>query len=143
MSIAHRLTTIVGLNQRICLSDVVLPRGGGYDGSSTFYIRKGDVIEVDYQMMMRDTSFWGEDADKFVPERWEKVRPVWEYTPFGGGPRACPGMRLVFTECAYTVVRIIKKYKFLENRDEEFEWKERVRLTMESKNGTQVGLIPA
>ncbi|KAH7125253.1 cytochrome P450 [Dendryphion nanum] len=140
--LAHRLTAIVNLNQRVCLNDVVLPCGGGVDGKNPIYFRKGDIIEVDYRTMMRDPTIWGADAEQYVPERWEKIRPTWEYTPFGGGPRACPGMRLVYTECAYTIVRILREFQALENRDEEFEWKEKMRLTMQSKNGTQVGLIP-
>jgi cytochrome P450 len=137
------VTAIVNLNQRIALRDVVLPCGGGLDGKKPLYIIKGDMIEVDYRTMMRDPDYWGLDAEQFIPERWEVVRPTWEYTPFGGGPRACPGMRLVFTECAYTIVRIMREFKGLENRDEELEWKEQMRLTFQSKNGTKVSLIPS
>ncbi|KAF2662187.1 cytochrome P450 [Lophiostoma macrostomum CBS 122681] len=129
--------------RRICLKDTVFPCGGGPDGTMPLYLRKGDLIEADYRTMMRDPEFWGPDANEFLPERWQKVRPTWEYTPFGGGPRACVGMRLVFTECAYTIVTIMRDFKALENRDVELEWKEQARMTWESKNGTVVGLIPA
>ena len=91
--------------------------------------------------MMRDPDFWGPDAEEFLPERWDTVRPSWEYLPFGGGPRQCPETRLVFTECAFTTVRIMREFARLENRDDEFEWKEQMRMTWQSKNGTLVGLI--
>ncbi|KAF2870199.1 cytochrome P450 [Massariosphaeria phaeospora] len=139
----HRVTPIVSLNQRICLRDVVLPRGGGTDGNHPLYICKGDIVEVDYRKMMRSPEIWGDKAGDFVPERWEKTRPTWEYTPFGGGPRACPGQRLVFTECAYTVVRMLRVFEQLENRDQELEWKEEMRMTFQSRNGALVGLIPS
>ena len=70
------------------------------------------------------------------------MRPTWEYMPFGGGPRQCPGARLVFTECAYITVRLLREFEKLENRDEEIEWKEQMRMTFQSKHGTLVGLIP-
>ena len=90
---------------------------------------------------MRNESFWGEDADKFVPERWEHVRPGWEYTPFGGGPRVCPGQRLVFTESAYVLVMLARRFGRVENRDEVWEWREEMRMTFQSKNGCLVGLM--
>jgi cytochrome P450 monooxygenase len=91
--------------------------------------------------MMRDPRYWGPDAEEFLPDRWEKVRPTWEYIPFGGGPRQCPGTRLVFTESAYTIVRLLREFERLENRDDELQWKEQMRMTFQSKNGTLVGLI--
>jgi cytochrome P450 len=94
--------------------------------------------------MMRDPDFWGSDPEHFLPERWNtSIRPGWEYLPFGGGPRQCPGMRLVFTECAFTVVRILREFRGLDNRDEELEWKEEMRMTWQSRNGALVGLIAA
>jgi cytochrome P450 len=92
--------------------------------------------------MCREPGFWGPDAHLFVPERWETVRPVWEYTPFGGGPRSCPGMRLVYTECAYVFVELLRRFVEVENRDTEEEWKEKMRMTFQSRNGCLVGLVP-
>jgi cytochrome P450 monooxygenase len=98
-------------------------------------------VEINYRAMGRDESFWGEDAEEFRPERWERVRPGWMYTPFGGGPRSCPGMRLVFSETAYVMVTLLRMFNRIENRDPEWEWKEKFRLTAQSKNGCIVGLI--
>jgi cytochrome P450 len=91
--------------------------------------------------MMRDETFWGQDVNEFVPERWDHVRPGWEYTPFGGGPRVCPGQRLVFTESAYVLATLLRKFSKIENRDPVVEWKEEMRMTFQSKNGCLVGLI--
>ena len=90
-------------------------------------------MEINYRAMGRDESFWGDDVDCFKPERWEVVRPGWEYTPFGGGPRSCPGMRLVFTESAYVLVTLLRRFDGLANRDPELEWKEEFRLTVQSR----------
>lgn len=105
------------------------------------YFQKGDIIEADYRTMMRDPDIWGPDAEEFLPERWENARPTWEYLPFGGGPRQCPGTRLVFTESAYTTVRLLREFERLEDRDYEVEWKEEIRMTFQSKNGCKVGLF--
>jgi cytochrome P450 monooxygenase len=141
LRIAHRLTTIATLNRRQCLKSVVLPFGGGEDGKSPLYVQEGDIVEINYRAMCWDQSFWGNNVNKFVPERWENVRPGWEYTPFGGGPRTCPGQRLVFTESAFVLVTLLRKFKEVECRDPELEWKEEMRMTFQSKNGCLVGLI--
>lgn len=91
--------------------------------------------------MMRNEAFWGKDVNKFVPERWEDKRSGWEYTPFGGGPRSCPGQRLVFTESAYVLVTLLRRFEKVENRDPVVEWREQMRMTFQSKNGCLVGLI--
>ncbi|KAF2647518.1 cytochrome P450 [Lophiostoma macrostomum CBS 122681] len=121
---------------------VVLPFGGGPFGKDPLYVRKDDIIEINYRSMCRDADFWGDDADRFVPERWEYIRPNWEYTPFGGGPRSCLGMRLVYTETAYVLVEFLRTFARVENRDPDIEWKEEMRMTFQSKNGCIVGLIP-
>ncbi|KAL1596537.1 hypothetical protein SLS60_009185 [Paraconiothyrium brasiliense] len=138
----HRLTTIATTNQRQCVRTTILPFGGGPDGKAPLYVSKGDLVEINYRAMGRDKSFWGSDVDHFKPERWETVRPGWQYTPFGGGPRFCPGMRLVFTESAYVLVTLLRKFDGIENRDPEIEWKEEFRLTVQSRNGCLVALSP-
>ncbi|KAF1955638.1 cytochrome P450 [Byssothecium circinans] len=135
----RRLPTI---NQRQCLESTILPFGGGATGKEPLYVPKGSIMEINYRAMCRDPTFWGPDAHLFKPERWEDVRPGWEYTPFGGGPRTCPGMRLVFTEFAYVMVMLLRRFKEVQNRDPELEWKEEMRMTFQSKNGCLVGLIP-
>jgi len=129
------------MNHRQCLQTTILPSGGGPDGKLPLLIEKGDNIELKYRVMVRDEIFWGEDAHLFVPECWDHIRPGWEYTPFGGGPRSCPGMSLVFTETAYVLVMLLRAFTKLENRDPGFEWKEQMRMTFQSKNGCLVGLM--
>ncbi|KAI9674943.1 MAG: hypothetical protein M1822_009005 [Bathelium mastoideum] len=137
----HRLTPLATMNQRICLRTTILPRGGGPSGSSPLLIRKGDIIETNYRAMMRCPLYFGPSASSFAPERWESLRPGWAYTPFGGGPRICPAMKLLQTEVAYILVRMAREVERLECRDEEWEWREQMRLTFQSRNGVKVGLV--
>jgi cytochrome P450 monooxygenase len=141
ISAAHRLTPLNAGTVRECLSTTVIPSGGGKDGYSPLLVQKGDLIEVNFRAQHRDKSFWGDDADEFVPERWARIRPTWEYIPFSGGPRICPAFKLVYTECEYIMVTMVRQFSRLENRDEVNEWVEERRLTFQSRNGAKVGLI--
>ena len=73
--------------------DTVVPLGGGPDGKSPIFIRKGMHFVWSAYTMHRRKDYYGEDAEKFRPERWETLRPGWEYLPFNGGPRICIGRR--------------------------------------------------
>jgi cytochrome P450 monooxygenase len=97
---------------------------------------------MNFRATMRDKDFWGEDADQFRPERWDDLKPMWEYTPFGGGPRVCPGFRLVFAEVAYTMVTILREFERCESRDDR-PWTEETRATLQNLYGCKVALIPA
>ncbi|CAG8948741.1 hypothetical protein HYFRA_00001862 [Hymenoscyphus fraxineus] len=138
----HRVTPISTLISRECLEEVVFPTGGGKDGTKPLYIGKGDTVEMNFRCTLRDKEFWGDDADKFRPERWDTLRPTWEYTPFGGGPRICPGFRLVFAEVAYTLIKILREFERIESRDDR-PWTEETRATFNNLHGTKVALFPA
>lgn len=90
---------------------------------------------------------WGDDAEESRPERWleedglVKKQTGWTYLPFSAGRRICPGMDITLTENAYVLVRLMREFERLENRDLVKEFVERTRLTTESRNGVLVGLI--
>ncbi|KAJ2976265.1 hypothetical protein NUW58_g8131 [Xylaria curta] len=57
------------------------------------------------------------DPALFSPERWYSWQPrPWEYIPFNGGPRICPGQNFAMTEMAYCIVRMLQKYDRIEYR---------------------------
>ena len=66
-------------NSREAFEDTVLPVGGGPDGKSPIFVPKGRVVAWSVFAMHRRKDFFGEDADEFRPERWETLRPGWEY----------------------------------------------------------------
>ena len=126
---------------RECLATTVLPVGGGPHGKDPLLIEQGELIETHIRSQLRDKAYWGDDADVFRPERWETMRPTWEYIPFSGGPRICLALKLVYSELEYVIVRIVKEFSILENRDPVLEWVEERQLTFQGKNGAKVGLI--
>ena len=94
-----RLYPIVPENDRQAEVDTVLPVGGGEDGKSPVFVKKGQLVHWSLYTMHRRKDLYGEDAEEFKPERWldeggkKGLRVGWEYLPFNGGPRICIGRR--------------------------------------------------
>ena len=91
-----RIVAIIPMNERIALRDTTLPRGGGDDGMSPIFVRKGIQVLIPAYAMQHRKDIWGEDVEDFRPERWEGHKPGWEWIPFGGGPRKCLGRKFSF-----------------------------------------------
>ena len=65
------------------MRDTFLPVGGGANGRSPVFVPKGSNVAYNVYALHRRKDLWGSDADDFRPERWESVRPGWEYVPVG------------------------------------------------------------
>ncbi|KAA8615805.1 Cytochrome P450 52A12 [Pyrenophora tritici-repentis] len=137
-----RTHPVVPGNSRYATRDTVLPRGGGPDGQAPLFVPKGTTVGYSPYTMHRRPDLFGPDADEYKPERWETLRPGWEYLPFNGGPRICLGQQYALTEASYVTVRLVQEFKEIESRDAD-QWREKLTLTLCSLNGTKVGLTPA
>ncbi|RYP18707.1 hypothetical protein DL767_009781 [Monosporascus sp. MG133] len=73
----------------------VLPVGGGPEGRSPLFVGKNDAVTYSTFVMHRRRQCFGNEADGFRPGRWveARLRPGWEFLPFNGGPRICPGQK--------------------------------------------------
>lgn len=91
--------------------------------------------------MHRRKDLWGPDADEFVPERWDGLRPGWEYLPFNGGPRICIGQQLALTEAGYVTVRLLQCFRQMESLDTS-DWQESLGLTCAPLQTVAVRMIP-
>jgi len=60
----------------MAVKEVLLPRGGGEDGSAPLLIPKGTQVRFSYHALHRREEMYGPDAEEFRPERWADVRPV-------------------------------------------------------------------
>ncbi|KAF2019698.1 cytochrome P450 [Aaosphaeria arxii CBS 175.79] len=134
-----RVNPVVPANSRLATRDTVLPLGGGPDGTSSLFVPAGTIVAYSLYSMHRRTDYYGADAEVFRPERWEHLRPGWEYLPFNGGPRICLGQQYALTEAGYVLVRMVQEFAELESRDQG-PWEESLTLTLCSRNGTMVGL---
>lgn len=62
-----------------------------------------------------DKEIWGEDAEKFKPERFleesiEKIHP-YAYFPFSNGPRICPGHKYAQIVMKVFLSKFLLKYR--------------------------------
>lgn len=135
-----RLMPVVPGNSRTAIRDTVIPLGGGPDQKSPVLIKKGQVVGYHPWSMHRRKDFFGEDALEFKPERWESLRPGWEYLPFNGGPRICVGQQYALLEASYVTVRLMQRFPRMESRDSR-EWREWLTITLSSGVGCKVALF--
>lgn len=134
-----RLHPVVPWNSRVALRDTILPVAGGKDGKSPVFVRKGTSVTYQVFSMHRRKDIFGEDADEFMPERWEGLRPGWGYLPFNGGPRICLGMQFALNEVGYVLARLCQELAVVESRDQR-EWFEGLGITCTLGNGCLVKL---
>lgn len=112
-----RLFATVPLNSRRAIKDTTIPRGGGPDGLSPVYIKKGQEVNYSVHVMHHRADIWGPDVEEFKPERWEGRRPGWEFLPFNGGPRICLGQQFALTEAGYVIVRMLQKFDGIQTNE--------------------------
>ncbi|RAO64659.1 uncharacterized protein BHQ10_000671 [Talaromyces amestolkiae] len=137
-----RLYPPVPVNSRTANKDTFLPVGGGPGGNEPLFVPKGRKVLYSIYCMHRLPELFGLDATEFRPERWENLKPTWEFIPFNGGPRICIGQQFALTETAYTVVRILQEFRDIESRDPQ-PFNEKLTLIITSKNGCKVSLTPS
>lgn len=105
----------------------------------------------------RRKEVYGEDADEFNPDRWRGLKlNAWDYLPFNGGPRICLGQQYALIEASFTLISILQRFQDITgyNPDTGAEvpgwgedktcdtFSECAGLTMSSKNGVHVSLVP-
>ncbi|ORY13585.1 cytochrome P450 [Clohesyomyces aquaticus] len=132
----------VPFNARTAKANTTLPRGGGPDGKSPLFIKKGQQVDYHVYCLHRSPDVFGEDAHLFRPERWEDpvLRPGWGYIPFNGGARICLGQQFALTEASYVLVRLMQEFERMDNRDPVEAWREQIGLVTKTRNGTSVAL---
>ncbi|KAI1201463.1 cytochrome P450 [Nemania serpens] len=115
-----RLHPAVPFNTRTALADTVLPGG---PGAPSISVLKGDTICYNAITLHQRRDLYPPESETFAdpslfsPERWYSWQPrPWEYIPFNGGPRICPGQNFAMTEMAYCLVRLLQKYDRVEYR---------------------------
>ena len=81
---------------------------GGYE------VPKGALVLLSPFITHRDARFW-ENADEFIPERWEKLSVKeagnkFIYFPFSKGVRSCIGEGFAWTEGVLLIAALLRKW---------------------------------
>ncbi|MBP2703215.1 cytochrome P450 [Microbispora sp. RL4-1S] len=103
---ALRLWPPAAVFMREAREDTVL--GGRYP------MKKGAWALVLTPVLHRDQAIWGEDAERFDPERFGpdavRSRPAHAYKPFGTGPRACIGRQFAQHEATLALGMLLQRF---------------------------------
>ncbi|KAJ6050526.1 Cytochrome P450 E-class CYP52 [Penicillium canescens] len=138
-----RLYPIVPFNRRCATKDTTLPRGGGVDGTSPIYIRKGHTVMYSTYVLHRRKDIWGDDAEIFDPDRWDGGNASLGYIPFNAGRRRCIGQKFALMRSSYVLVRLLQRFDQIEDVHPEREIRFGVSLTSCPADPVTVSLHPA
>ena len=146
-----RLYPIVPENNRTAIRDTSIPLGGGPDGKSPVFVRKGTMVHWSSWGMHRRPDLYGDDAEEFRPERWldsdgpdgkKGLRVSWEYLPFNGGPRICIGQQFALMEVSYLIVKLVRAFEGVEPCNKDSTWRENVSIIVAVDSDVNVVLKP-
>ncbi|CAE6442366.1 unnamed protein product [Rhizoctonia solani] len=85
-------------------------------GDGKYLIKAGTTVAVAAGIIGKDHAVWGEDAEKFNPDRmldgkFEALPPK-AWLPFGNGARGCIGRPFAWQEALIAIATIFQKFDF-------------------------------
>ncbi|KZS96686.1 cytochrome P450 [Sistotremastrum niveocremeum HHB9708] len=120
-----RFYAIVPSTIRIAMQDTAIPLGTPVKDKKgrilhEVRLNKGDGVLIPIISLNTSKEIWGDDADQFRPERWEKVPDsaheipgVWgDLMTFLGGPRSCIGYKFAIIEMKALVFTLVRAFAF-------------------------------
>nr|XP_027189547.1 cytochrome P450 704C1-like isoform X2 [Cicer arietinum] len=130
-----RLHPALPVESKYCFSDDKWPDG--------FSVRKGDLVSFQPYVMGRMKFLWGEDAEKFRPERWidengkfQKESPF-KFTAFQAGPRICLGKEFAYRQMKVFAAILLGSHSF-KLADQNKLVRYRTTLTLQMDGGLHV-----
>jgi benzoate 4-monooxygenase len=88
----------------------------------------GTALSVPAYTIHHSKAIWGEDADDFVPERWDEGRITEKqkeaFIPFSYGPRACVGRNVAEMELKCIVGTVFRNFEFRDEHEGELQTRE-------------------
>ncbi|XP_020208764.1 cytochrome P450 704C1 [Cajanus cajan] len=130
-----RLHPAVPVEGKFCFADDTWPDG--------FSVRKGDLISFQPYVMGRMKFLWGDDAEKFRPERWLdengilKKESPYKFTAFQGGPRICLGKEFAYRQMKIYSTVLLGSHSF-KLADQNGSVKYKTMLTLQIDGGMHV-----
>ncbi|ANU15289.1 NADPH-P450 reductase 1 [Planococcus halocryophilus Or1] len=117
-----------------------------------YKVEKGDSFTLLIPELHRDPSVWGEDAEAFIPERFEDISsiPHHAYKPFGNGQRACIGQQFALHEATLVLGMVLQHFELEDYMDYELNVKETLtfkpdglKMKVKSRRKVQMFQAPA
>uniref|UniRef100_A0A2P2NZH0 Uncharacterized protein MANES_12G048600 n=1 Tax=Rhizophora mucronata TaxID=61149 RepID=A0A2P2NZH0_RHIMU len=113
-----------------------------------YYIPKGTHLFINLWKLHRDPNTWT-DPDAFVPERFLTSHANltvngqnFEFLPFSGGRRACPGTNLAMQVMQLTLARLVHAFDFTKPSDEPVDTTLALSLALIKKTPLEVVVTP-
>ncbi|WP_082096646.1 bifunctional cytochrome P450/NADPH--P450 reductase [Paenibacillus wulumuqiensis] len=77
-------------------------------------LQKGQSVNIISPSLHRNREVWGDNAEAFIPERFEDESQIPEhaYKPFGHGMRACIGQQFAMYEATLVLGMLVKHFEF-------------------------------
>ncbi|GHI03639.1 cytochrome P450 [Streptomyces cellostaticus] len=98
-------------------------------------MRRGAWALVLTPMLHRDPEVWGEDAERFDPDRFDakavRARPAHTFKPFGTGARACIGRQFALHEATLVLGLLLRRYELRPDPDYRLRVTERLTVIPE------------
>ncbi len=93
-----------------------------------YRLKRHHQVVVLSPMLHRDPAVWGDDAERFDPDRFtreaEHARPANAYKPFGNGQRACIGRQFAMQEAALVLGMILHRFELVDHSRYQLKLKE-------------------
>ncbi|MFG2881405.1 cytochrome P450 [Streptomyces sp. NPDC048297] len=104
-------------------------------------MRRGAWALVLLPLLHRDPEVWGEDAERFDPDRFDakavRARAPHTFKPFGTGARACIGRQFALHEATLVLGLLLRRYDLRADPDYRLQVTERLTVMPE---GLRLGL---
>ncbi|MEW4369676.1 bifunctional cytochrome P450/NADPH--P450 reductase [Paenibacillus kandeliae] len=107
---------------RFAREDVML--GGKYP------LKKNESVSIILPSLHRNKEVWGENAEDFIPERFEDESQIPEhvYKPFGHGMRACIGQQFALYEATLVLGMVVKHFDLIDQENYQLNIREALTL---------------
>jgi cytochrome P450 len=82
------------------------------------------------------------EPERFLPERWLAINPsIYEYLPFGAGPRMCIGATFALFEIKIVLALILQRHRLELRPGARID--RRIRITLSPQHGMPMTVLPA
>ena len=81
----------------------------------SYPIQPGTLVSIPINAINRLPCYWGDDADTFDPERWNRLPPEWatsSYMTFMQGPKGCIARKFAETEFKILLCCLVGRFNF-------------------------------